>query len=85
VLGTIADRTGASTLVAGFLAGMVLQRLRQPDRLERISKTDGYEYRAPDGMTAGTRVVQCRTSSIAKARRTAERPASCGSCVRLGS
>lgn len=34
VLGTIADRTGASTLVAGFVAGMVLARLHQPDRLE---------------------------------------------------
>lgn len=34
VLGTIADRTGASTLVAGFVAGMVLNRLREPDRLE---------------------------------------------------
>jgi Kef-type K+ transport system membrane component KefB len=29
----IAERTGASTLVAGFLAGMVLTRLREPDRL----------------------------------------------------
>jgi Kef-type K+ transport system membrane component KefB len=34
VLGTIADRTGASTLVAGFMAGIVLQRLHQPNRLE---------------------------------------------------
>ena len=32
-LSAIADRTGASTLVAGFLAGMVLVRLREPDRL----------------------------------------------------
>lgn len=32
-LSTIAERTGASTLVAGFLAGMVIVRLREPDRL----------------------------------------------------
>lgn len=32
-LSAIADRTGASTLIAGFLAGMVLVRLREPDRL----------------------------------------------------
>lgn len=33
VLGAIADRTGASTLVAGFVAGIVLARLHQPNRL----------------------------------------------------
>jgi Kef-type K+ transport system membrane component KefB len=32
-LSAIAERTGASTLVAGFLAGMVIVRLREPDRL----------------------------------------------------
>ncbi len=32
-LSAIAERTGASTLVAGFLAGMVIIRLREPDRL----------------------------------------------------
>jgi Kef-type K+ transport system membrane component KefB len=32
-LSAIAERTGASTLVAGFLAGMVLVRLGEPDRL----------------------------------------------------
>ncbi len=32
-LSAIAERTGASTLVAGFLAGMILVRLREPDRL----------------------------------------------------
>jgi Kef-type K+ transport system membrane component KefB len=32
-LSAIAERTGASTLVAGFLAGMVITRLREPDRL----------------------------------------------------
>jgi Kef-type K+ transport system membrane component KefB len=34
VLGSIADRTGASILVAGFLAGMLLVRLREGHRLE---------------------------------------------------
>jgi Kef-type K+ transport system membrane component KefB len=33
VLGTIAEATGASTLVAGFVSGMVLIRLGPPDRL----------------------------------------------------
>jgi Kef-type K+ transport system membrane component KefB len=33
VLGTIAEATGASTLVAGFVTGMVLIRLGPPDRL----------------------------------------------------
>lgn len=33
VLGSIAEVTGASTLVAGFVAGMVLIRLGPPDRL----------------------------------------------------
>ena len=33
VLATIADRTGASTLVAGFVAGMIVIRLHEPDRL----------------------------------------------------
>lgn len=32
-LSAIAERTGASTLVAGFLAGVVLVRLREPGRL----------------------------------------------------
>jgi Kef-type K+ transport system membrane component KefB len=32
-LSAIAERTGASTLVAGFLAGMVIVRLRESDRL----------------------------------------------------
>ena len=32
-LSAIAERTGASTLVAGFVAGMVLVRLGEPDRL----------------------------------------------------
>ncbi|HEY2705963.1 MAG TPA: cation:proton antiporter [Candidatus Dormibacteraeota bacterium] len=32
-LSAIAERTGASLLVAGFVAGMVLVRLREPDRL----------------------------------------------------
>lgn len=32
-LSAIAERSGASTLVAGFLAGMILVRLREPDRL----------------------------------------------------
>lgn len=32
-LSAIAERTGASALVAGFLAGMILVRLREPDRL----------------------------------------------------
>ncbi|MBV8526877.1 MAG: cation:proton antiporter [Candidatus Dormibacteraeota bacterium] len=32
-LSAIAERTGASTLVAGFLAGIVLTRLREPGRL----------------------------------------------------
>jgi Kef-type K+ transport system membrane component KefB len=32
-LSAIAERTGASSLVAGFLAGMVIVRLREPDRL----------------------------------------------------
>lgn len=32
-LSAIAERTGASTLVAGFLAGMIIVRLREPDRL----------------------------------------------------
>jgi Kef-type K+ transport system membrane component KefB len=32
-LSAIAERTGASTLVAGFLAGMVIVRLREPGRL----------------------------------------------------
>lgn len=32
-LSAIAQRTGASTLVAGFLAGMIIVRLREPDRL----------------------------------------------------
>ncbi len=32
-LSTIAQETGASTLVAGFLAGMILVRLRESDRL----------------------------------------------------
>ena len=32
-LSAIAERTGASLLVAGFLAGMVIVRLREPDRL----------------------------------------------------
>jgi len=32
-LSAIAERTGGSTLVAGFLAGMVIVRLREPDRL----------------------------------------------------
>lgn len=32
-LSAIAERTGASTLVAGFLAGMVIVRLREPERL----------------------------------------------------
>jgi Kef-type K+ transport system membrane component KefB len=32
-LSAIAERTGASTLVAGFLAGMVIVHLREPDRL----------------------------------------------------
>jgi len=32
-LAAIAERTGASTLVAGFLAGMILIRLREPGRL----------------------------------------------------
>ena len=32
-LAAIAERTGASTLVAGFLAGMILVRLHQPGRL----------------------------------------------------
>jgi Kef-type K+ transport system membrane component KefB len=32
-LSAIAERTGASTLVAGFVAGMVIVRLREPDRL----------------------------------------------------
>ncbi len=32
-LSVIAERTGASLLVAGFVAGMVLVRLREPDRL----------------------------------------------------
>jgi Kef-type K+ transport system membrane component KefB len=32
-LSAIAERTGASALVAGFVAGMVLVRLREPDRL----------------------------------------------------
>jgi Kef-type K+ transport system membrane component KefB len=32
-LSAIAERTGASTLVAGFLAGMVIIRLREPGRL----------------------------------------------------
>ena len=32
-LSAIAERTGASTLVAGFLAGMVLVRLREPGRV----------------------------------------------------
>ena len=34
VLGAIADRSGASSLVAGFVAGIVLGRLHQPRRLE---------------------------------------------------
>ena len=33
-LSAIAEETGASTLVAGFVAGMVIVRLREPDRLE---------------------------------------------------
>lgn len=33
VLSTVADRSGGSALVAGFAAGMVLVRLREPDRL----------------------------------------------------
>jgi Kef-type K+ transport system membrane component KefB len=33
-LAAIAERTGASTLVAGFLAGMILVRLRAPGRLQ---------------------------------------------------
>jgi Kef-type K+ transport system membrane component KefB len=33
LLSAIADSTGASTLVAGFVAGMVLARLHQPGRL----------------------------------------------------
>jgi Kef-type K+ transport system membrane component KefB len=33
-LAAIAERTGASTLVAGFLAGMILVRLREPGRLQ---------------------------------------------------
>jgi Kef-type K+ transport system membrane component KefB len=33
VLGSVAEVTGASTLVAGFVAGMVLIRLGPPDRL----------------------------------------------------
>jgi Kef-type K+ transport system membrane component KefB len=32
-LSAIAERTGASTLIAGFLAGMVLVRLREPGRV----------------------------------------------------
>ncbi len=32
-LSAIAQRTGASTLVAGFAAGMIIARLRQPERL----------------------------------------------------
>ena len=32
-LSAIAERTGASTLVAGFLAGMILVRLREPGRV----------------------------------------------------
>ncbi|MBV9525223.1 MAG: cation:proton antiporter [Candidatus Dormibacteraeota bacterium] len=32
-LSATAERTGASTLVAGFLAGMIIVRLREPDRL----------------------------------------------------
>jgi Kef-type K+ transport system membrane component KefB len=32
-LSAIAERTGASTLVAGFLAGMVIVRLREPGRV----------------------------------------------------
>ena len=32
-LSSIAERTGASTLVAGFLAGMILIRLREPGRV----------------------------------------------------
>ena len=32
-LSAIAERTGASSLIAGFLAGMVLVRLREPGRL----------------------------------------------------
>ena len=32
-LSAIAERTSASTLVAGFVAGMVIVRLREPDRL----------------------------------------------------
>ncbi|MEA2618301.1 MAG: hypothetical protein QOE72_4084 [Chloroflexota bacterium] len=32
-LSAIAERTGASALVAGFLAGMILVQLREPDRL----------------------------------------------------
>ena len=32
-LSSIAERTGASTLVAGFLAGVILQDLREPGRL----------------------------------------------------
>lgn len=34
VLAAIADRTGGSLLVAGFAAGLVLRRLRPPQRLE---------------------------------------------------
>ncbi|HEX3605311.1 MAG TPA: cation:proton antiporter [Candidatus Dormibacteraeota bacterium] len=34
VLGTIAEKTGASTLVAGFVAGIALRQLREPERLE---------------------------------------------------
>ncbi|MGI8609177.1 MAG: cation:proton antiporter [Candidatus Dormibacteria bacterium] len=34
ILASIADRTGASILVAGFLAGMILVRLREGERLE---------------------------------------------------
>jgi Kef-type K+ transport system membrane component KefB len=34
VLSLIATRTGGSTLLAGFGAGLVLARLREPDRLE---------------------------------------------------
>ena len=34
ILATLAERTGASTLVAGFAAGMILVRLGEPGRLE---------------------------------------------------